>query len=325
MSDLSCENDLEELMQQIDNMVNSKKVEWEKQVHVLEQRLEVKDQELTRARGVLDQKDCEIGILSRKLELADRSQEETVQNYEKQLEGLKSQLCKLKKSYEKLHFYYVKSPKDEPIEFTPSQENSQPKLMCLSQKLEEYKVQAKQWQKQRLLYQNNLNALTEKTNALQEKCDFFQKQSQSYREQLSSRTQLQDELITNNQIEIRRLRCQLDASQETIRSDGVIIENLKSAVKEITLSRNLLKEENQQLLQELRNYQLHCQKMQRELSEAKIELQAHEALVRAAELDQRPINLDVARYQNSQGSPFSYKESKNKEQIQKMSHCRQDE
>lgn len=47
-------------MQQIDIMVNSKKVEWEKQVHLMEQRLEERDQELSRARGVLDQKDNEV-------------------------------------------------------------------------------------------------------------------------------------------------------------------------------------------------------------------------------------------------------------------------
>nr|DBA32456.1 TPA: hypothetical protein GDO54_000248 [Pyxicephalus adspersus] len=224
-------------------MVNSRKVHWEKQVHILEQRLEVQDKELTRTKTELDQKDSE------------------------------------------------------------------------------------QWEKQRLLYQNNLKALAEKRNDLQEKCDFFQKQSQSYQEQLLSRTQLQDELITNNQSEIRRLRCQLDASEETIRSDRVIIENLKSAVKEITLSKNLLKEENQHLLQELKNYQMYCQKMEIELSEAKIELQAHDDLRRAAELDQRLVNLDKAPDQNTQGNTFSYKESKHKEQIQrrgKMSHCGQD-
>ncbi|XP_077341115.1 deuterosome assembly protein 1 [Lithobates pipiens] len=328
MGDLACENDLEELMKQIDIMVNSKKVEWEKQVHIMEQKLEVRDQELIGARGVLDQKDCEIRILSKKLEIADRSREETVENYEKQLEVLKSQLCKLKKSYEKLQFYCVKSQKNAPIAGTPGQEKSQSELICLSQKLEEYNIQAKQWQKQRLLYQNDLNALNEKRKALQEKCDFFQKQSQSYQEQLSSRTQLQDELITNNQSEIRRLRCQLDASQEKIRSDGVIIENLKSAVKEITLSRNLLKEENRQLLQELRNYQMRCQKIEIQLSEAKTELRAHDNLWRAAEFDQSPMHLDVAPYQNSQGNTFSYKESKHKEQIRKggkMSPCSQDE
>ncbi|MEE6473010.1 hypothetical protein FKM82_009812 [Ascaphus truei] len=252
----SCEAELEELMHQIDIMVNNKKVEWEMQVKLLEQRLDAQNQELAKARISFDQKNCEVGILCQKLEEADKAQCVVSQDYEKQLQMLKYQLCKLRKSYEKLSFYQRTKAGDDRTEISPEHEKSQFELRYLTQKLE--------------------------------------KQSQSYQEQLFSRSQLQDEAITNNQSEIRRLRCQLDTSQETIRSDGVIIENLKSTVKEITLSRNALKDENQQLLQELKKCQKQCQSMDiLQGSEAKLELQARDDLLRAVELEQRQMQKEI--------------------------------
>ncbi|XP_068120992.1 deuterosome assembly protein 1 isoform X1 [Hyperolius riggenbachi] len=333
LSDVSCENELEELMQQIDIMVNSKRVEWEKQVCILEQKLQARDQELTVARGALDQKDCEIRILSKKLQQADHSREETIQNYEKQLEALKSQLSKLKKSYEKLQYYHVGSQKSGHTGGAAEQERSRAELTHVTQQQEDYRVQAEQWEEERLIYQNNLKALTEQKKSLAEKCDFLQSQSRSYQEQLSSRAQLQGQLITNNQSEIRRLRCQLDTSQETITSDRVIIEGLRSAVKEMTLSRDSLRGENQRLLQELSHCQRRCQRME---SKAAAEPRRRDDLVGALELDHRERDAEVDQYHNSQVQKLSYKESDvrtseraaNREQVQKrakLSHCEQNE
>ncbi|CAH2225505.1 deuterosome assembly 1 isoform X1 [Pelobates cultripes] len=309
--DVSCENELEELMHQIDIMVNSKKVEWEQQVIVLEQRIQAQDKELSEARNALDEKTCEIKMLCKKLEQADHAEREKVQKYEKQLQALKYQLCKLKKSYEKLNFCNSKNPRDKNAEPCPGAKASQTEIQWLMQKLEEFKVRSKEWENQRVLYQNHLKSLSEQRKTLTEKCELYQKQSQSYQEQLSSRTQLQDEAITNNQAEIRRLRCQLDVSQETIRSDRVIIENLKSTVKEITLGRNSLKDENQKLFQELKHCQKRCQSVEIELSEVKIELQARDDLLRAVELDQKQMLKaipDAKLYTNPQGKELSTQE-----------------
>ncbi|KAM3934885.1 deuterosome assembly protein 1 [Leptodactylus fuscus] len=330
-SGVSCEKDLEELMHQIDIMVNSKKVEWEKQVLVLEQRLEAQEQELTNTRCALDQKDCEIRVLLKKLEDTEKNRQDVVQNYESQLEALKNQLCKLKKSYDKLQYYGTKNNKKDT---SPDHEKSQSELQWMSQRLEEYKDQARQWENQRLIYQDNMQTLSEQRKNLLEKCEYLQKQSQSYEEQLSGRTQLQDQAITNNQSEIRRLRCQLDASQETARSGRVIIENLKSTVKEITLSRNALKDENQRLLQQLRDCQKQCQRTENKLCEATIELQAREDLSRAAELDQRQLcKFSLQNSQNKHLSSqvsnvFTNKRTPNRDKVQKrlrLSPCKQDQ
>ncbi|KAM4702103.1 deuterosome assembly protein 1 [Discoglossus pictus] len=305
----SCETELEELMHQIDIMVNNKKIDWEKQVKDLEQKLEAKDEEVAKSRSALDQKNYEVGILYKKLEGFEKEQCEVVQNYEKQLQALKYQLYKLKKSYEKLHYSHMKNLRHETTGTSPEQEKSKFEIAQLTQKLEEYNARSKEWERQRMMYQNHLKSLNEQRNTLTEKYDALQRQSQSYQEQLSSRTQLQDEAITNNQSEIRRLRCQLDTSQETIRNSGVIIENLKTAVKEITLSRNSLKDENQQLLQELKKCQKHCQKMESQLSEARIQLHAQDDLMRAVELEQKQMQKeipDMKQCKNLQGNELRY-------------------
>ncbi|XP_077154648.1 deuterosome assembly protein 1-like isoform X2 [Ranitomeya variabilis] len=327
MGDSSCENELEELMHQIDIMVNSKKEEWEKQVLVLEQRLQAQELELTTTRCALDQKDCEIGVLSKKLEEAEKRRHEVVQNYETQLEALKNQLSKLKKSYDKLHYYHVKNRKSDSADASPEHERSQTDPQRLCQRLEEYKERADQWENQRRLYQENIQELHEQRKNLIEKCEYLQKQSLSHPEQRSCRTRLQDEAITNSQSDIRRLRCQLDASQETIRSGRVIIENLKTTVKEITLSRNSLKAENLQLLQELRDCQKRCQRTENKL-------RARQDLCRAAELDQRQLHSLISekdeenKLSSQESHVFMKEQASTREKLQKRlkrSPCKKDQ
>lgn len=55
-----CEGELQELVHQIDIMVNSKKVEWERKMQALEAKMDIKDQELASAQSKLDQKGQEV-------------------------------------------------------------------------------------------------------------------------------------------------------------------------------------------------------------------------------------------------------------------------
>lgn len=47
-------------MHQIDIMVNSKKMEWERKMQALEAKMDIQDQELASAQSKLDQKDQEV-------------------------------------------------------------------------------------------------------------------------------------------------------------------------------------------------------------------------------------------------------------------------
>uniref|UniRef100_A0A803TUX4 Deuterosome assembly protein 1 n=1 Tax=Anolis carolinensis TaxID=28377 RepID=A0A803TUX4_ANOCA len=57
---IPCDAELQELMQQIDIMVNNKKLEWEKRLQSLEAKMTVRDQELASAQSKLEQKGQEV-------------------------------------------------------------------------------------------------------------------------------------------------------------------------------------------------------------------------------------------------------------------------
>ncbi|XP_068005228.1 deuterosome assembly protein 1 [Melanerpes formicivorus] len=156
-----CEADLQELVHQIDVIVNSKKVEWERKMKALEAKMDIQDQELASVRSKLDQKGQEVGLLQQKLEDLQKAKYEMVENYETQLQALQSQFAKLRRSYEKLQSHHSKQKKAESREKPEKSLETHPEL-------------------------NNLYKTLEK-------------QTQNYPFQISSKKQNQEEVITYGQ------------------------------------------------------------------------------------------------------------------------------
>uniref|UniRef100_A0A8B9F2K7 CEP63/Deup1 N-terminal domain-containing protein n=1 Tax=Amazona collaria TaxID=241587 RepID=A0A8B9F2K7_9PSIT len=91
----ACETELPELVHQIDIVVNSKKVEWERKMKALEAKVDIQNQELASAQSALDQKGQEVRLLQQKLEDLQKTKYEMAQNYEIHLQALKSEVRKL--------------------------------------------------------------------------------------------------------------------------------------------------------------------------------------------------------------------------------------
>ncbi|XP_027705196.1 deuterosome assembly protein 1 isoform X3 [Vombatus ursinus] len=296
MGSSTCEAELQELMEQIDIMVSNKKMDWERKMRALETRLDLRDQELANAQNCLDQKGQEVGLLRQKLDSLEKCNYVMTQNYEGQLQNLKSQFSKLTNSFEKLRLHQMKQcgtlNKDEiPFE-----------LSNINQKLEEFRAKSREWDKQEILYQNHLVSLDAQQKLLSEKCNQFQKQAQSYQSQLNGKKQCLEDASLNNP-ELALLTCEPDISSDTVERDEFIIEKLKSAVSEIAISRNKLQDENQKLLQELKMYQRQCQTMEAGLSEVKNELQSRDDLLRVIEMERLQLHrelLKIGEYQNFQ-------------------------
>ncbi|XP_035884586.1 deuterosome assembly protein 1 isoform X3 [Phyllostomus discolor] len=141
-----CEAELQELMEQIDIMVNNKKLDWERKMRALETRLDLRDQELANAQTCLDQKGQEVGLLRQKLDSLEKCNLAMTQNYEGQLQTLKTQFSKLTNSFEKLRLHQMKQNKfrrkelphlKEEIPFEPSNLNQ--KLEAMEAGLSEVK------------------------------------------------------------------------------------------------------------------------------------------------------------------------------------------
>ncbi|EMP26653.1 Coiled-coil domain-containing protein 67 [Chelonia mydas] len=276
-----CEAELQELIHQIDIMVNNKKLEWERKVRALEARMDVRDQELANAQSKLDLKGQEVGILRQKLDSLQKTKYEMAQDFEAQLQALKSQFCKLTQSYEKLQLHQIKQDRVHSKEIRAENLETPFELSNLNQKLEEFKAKSKEWDQKETLYQNHLISLDAQRKLLSEKCNLFQKQTQNYRFQISNKNQKQEDAATSSQSKIER--------------DEFIIEKLKSTVNEIAINRNKLQEENLKLQQELTVYQTQCQNMEAGLSEMRNELQSRDALWRGMEAEFQQLRKELLK------------------------------
>ncbi|KAM9079993.1 deuterosome assembly protein 1 isoform 2-T2 [Megaptera novaeangliae] len=143
-----CEAELQELMEQIDIMVNNKKLDWERKMRALETRLDLRDQELANAQTCLEQKGQEVGLLRQKLDSLEKCNLAMTQNYEGQLQTLKAQFSKLTNSFEKLRLHQMKQNKFRQKEVPHVKEEIPFELSNLNQKLE----------KQAQSYQTPLNS-----------------------------------------------------------------------------------------------------------------------------------------------------------------------
>ncbi|XP_027437239.1 deuterosome assembly protein 1 isoform X6 [Zalophus californianus] len=140
-----CEAELQELMEQIDIMVNNKKLDWERKMRALETRLDLRDQELANAQTCLDQKGQEVGLLRQKLDSLEKCNLAMTQNYEGQLQTLKAQFSKLTNSFEKLRLHQMKQSKVRRKELPHLREEIPFEMSNLNQKLEK---QAQSYQTQ---------------------------------------------------------------------------------------------------------------------------------------------------------------------------------
>ncbi|XP_055437611.1 deuterosome assembly protein 1 isoform X3 [Bubalus kerabau] len=131
-----CEAELQELMEQIDIMVNNKKLDWERKMRALETRLDLRDQELANAQTCLEQKGQEVGLLRQKLDSLEKCNLAMTQNYEGQLQTLKAQFSKLTSSFEKLRLHQMKQNKFRRKEVPHLKEEMPFELNNLNQKLE---------------------------------------------------------------------------------------------------------------------------------------------------------------------------------------------
>ncbi|XP_021108218.1 deuterosome assembly protein 1 isoform X4 [Heterocephalus glaber] len=247
---------------------------------------------------LMEQIDIMVGLLRQKLDSLEKCNLEMTQNYEGQLQTLKDQFSQLTNSFEKLRLHQMKQNKIHQKELSHKEEIPF-ELSNLNQKLEEFRVKSREWDKQEILYQTHLVSLDAQQNLLSEKYNQFQKQTQNYETQLNGKKQC----IEDSSSEIPGLICQSYHSCETSERDEFIIEKLKLAVNEIALSRNKLQDENQKLLQELKMYQRQCQAMEAGLLEVKNELQSRDDLLRIIEMERLQLHrelLKIGEFQNSQ-------------------------
>ncbi|KAG6932156.1 centrosomal protein 63, partial [Chelydra serpentina] len=280
----SCETELQELMKQIDIMVAHKKSEWEGQTQALEACLEIREQELSSVRTVLNEKHKEVGRLRQQLEHMEQVKQGMAVEYEQQLKKFQEELGRLKRSYEKLQKKQLKEAREGP----KSQGDDQSEVSRLTKKIEEFRQKSLDWEKQRLLYQQQVASLEAQRKALTEQSELIQQT------QLTSRKQVLESLQLASQSEIQHVTSKLERANDTICANELEVERLNMRVDDLTGANQKILEDHQSVQEELGHSKKMLEVLQEEKLELRVTLQSQEDFIKSSKMQQEQLQRELA-------------------------------
>ncbi|KAM4821484.1 centrosomal protein of 63 kDa isoform 3-T5 [Thomomys bottae] len=285
----SCEAELQELMKQIDIMVAHKKSEWEGQTHALETCLDIRDRELKTLRTQLDMQHKEIGMLHQQVEEHEKVKQEMAMEYKQELTKLQEELGRLKRSYEKLQKKQIREFRGN----SKNQREDRSEIERLSGKIEEFRQKSLDWEKQRLIYQQQVTSLEAQRKALAEQSEIIQALQEEQRE-LKANLHTQENIIHETKMQKEKLQAILKATEmkhtvETLRplenneldrkysSQGQsVLDDMLSQLDFTHTSEELLQAEVVRLEGSLESVSATCKQLSQELMEKYEELKKME-------------------------------------------------
>ncbi|XP_047419449.1 centrosomal protein of 63 kDa isoform X4 [Sciurus carolinensis] len=278
----SCEAELQELMKQIDIMVAHKKSEWEGQTHALETCLDIREQELKTLRSQLDMKQKEVGMLQQRLEEHEKIKQEMAMEYKQELKKLHEELGRLKRSYEKLQKKQIREFRGN----TKNLREDRTEIERLTGKIEEFRQKSLDWEKQRLIYQQQVSSLEAQRKALAEQSEIIQAQ-------LSNRKQKLESVELSSQSEIQHLSSKLERAKDTICANELEIERLNMRVNDLVGTNMTILQEQRQREEKLRESEKLLEALQDEKRELKANLQSQENFIREAKMQKERLQAKL--------------------------------
>ncbi|XP_023368761.1 centrosomal protein of 63 kDa [Otolemur garnettii] len=269
----SCEAELQELMKQIDIMVAHKKSEWEDQTHALEACLDSRDRELKTLRTHLDMKHKEIEMLQQQREEHEKTKEKMTMEYKQELMKLHEELGRLKRSYEKLQKKQIREFREN----TKNPGEDRFEIERLTGKIEEFRQKSLDWEKQRLIYQQQVSSLEAQRKALAEQSEIIQAQ-------LANRKQKLESVELSTQSEIQHLSSKLERANDTICANELEIERLTIRINDLVGSNMTILQEQRQKEEKLRDSEKLLEALKAENRELKSTLQSQENFIREARM-----------------------------------------
>ncbi|KFQ47755.1 Centrosomal protein of 63 kDa [Nestor notabilis] len=281
----SCEAELQELMKQIDIMVAHKKSEWEGQTQALEACLSVREQELSSARVALQEKYKEVDVLRHQVEDMEKAKQGMTREYEQQLKKFQEELSRLRRSYEKLQKKQLREARGEA---SKRQGEDHFEMSRLTRKLEEFRQKSLDWEKQRLLYQQQVASLEAQRKALAEQSELIQTQ-------LANRKQILESVELASRSEIQHLTSKLERANDAICANELEVERLNMRVDDLTKNNRMILEDQQRVQEELRQSKKMLEVLQDEKMELRATLQSQEDFIDSSKLHQEQLQNELAR------------------------------
>ncbi|XP_025230738.1 centrosomal protein of 63 kDa isoform X4 [Theropithecus gelada] len=278
----SCEAELQELMKQIDIMVAHKKSEWEGRTHALETCLKIREQELKTLRGQLDVTHKEVGILHQQVEEHEKIKQEMTMEYKQELKKLHEELGILKRSYEKLQKKQMREFRGN----TKNHREDRSEIERLTAKIEEFRQKSLDWEKQRLIYQQQVSSLEAQRKALAEQSEIIQAQ-------LANRKQKLESVELSSQSEIQHLSSKLERANDTICANELEIERLTMRVNDLVGTSMTVLQEQQQKEEKLRESEKLLEALQEEKRELRAALQSQENLIHEGRMQKEQLQEKV--------------------------------
>ncbi|XP_016079861.1 PREDICTED: centrosomal protein of 63 kDa isoform X3 [Miniopterus natalensis] len=278
----SCEAELQELMKQIDIMVAHKKSEWEGQTHALEACLDIREQELKSLRSQLDMKHREVGMLRQQVEEHEKAKQEIAMEYKQELKKLHEELGRLKRSYEKLQKKQIRDFRGN----SKNHREDRSEIERLTGKIEEFRQKSLDWEKQRLIYQQQVSSLEAQRKALAEQSEIIQAQ-------LANRKQKLESVELSRQSEIQHLSGKLERANDTICANELEIERLNMRVNDLVGTNMTVMQEQRQKEEKLRESEKLLEVLQEEKRQLKATLQSQENFIHEAKVRKEKLRAKL--------------------------------
>ncbi|XP_045359535.1 centrosomal protein of 63 kDa isoform X9 [Leopardus geoffroyi] len=278
----SCEAELQELMKQIDIMVAHKKSEWEGQTHALETCLGIREQELKALRGQLDMKHNEVVMLRQQVEEHEKVKQEMAMDYKQELKKLHEELGRLKRSYERLQKKHIRDFRGN----TKNHREDRSEIERLTGKIEEFRQKSLDWEKQRLIYQQQVSSLEAQRKALAEQSEIIQAQ-------LANRKQKLESVELSSQSEIQHLSSKLERANDTICANELEIERLTMRINDLVGTNMNVIQEQRQKEEKLRESEKLLEILQEEKRELKAVLQSQENFIHEERMQKEKLQAKL--------------------------------
>ncbi|XP_069584030.1 centrosomal protein of 63 kDa isoform X2 [Ranitomeya imitator] len=270
----SCEAELQELMRQIDIMLEHKKSEWEAHTETLNTLLQLRDQELSSARTREDRLSQEIRSLRRQLSEQEETHRTKTADYESQLARFQEELDKLKKTYEKVQRRHQR------LEMKGKGGEDRSEVNRLTRRLEEFRQRSLDWEKQRLLYQQQVAALEAQRRTLAE-------QTEKYQESQTRKHMLEKTSVAGRS-ELQHLSGHLVRANDSLHAKEEELESVRLRLDSATTGRERAELELEQVRQTVKV-------LQEEKAELRATIQAHADFLEGSKSQKEELHREVLR------------------------------